>query len=192
MRTLNAHCEPREAWCGTSSSPKLERMSDRLFTRPARDDDAASLIALIGGVYAEYPGCVLDVEREEPDLLEIASAYARKGGAFWVTVSAATEGVIGCVGWAPSTASCLSGWVELRKLYVARSHRRRGVAASLCERVEAAARARAAGGVELWSDTRFLDAHRFYAGRGYEQQPGSRQLFDRSQSSEYQVRKPLR
>jgi putative acetyltransferase len=165
---------------------------DTLQTRPARDDDAAGLIALIGGIYAEYPGCVLDVEREEPDLLEIASAYARKRGAFWVTVDANDARLIGCVGWLPSAAPGLPGWVELRKLYVARTHRRRGLAGALCQRVEAAARAENAGGVELWSDTRFLDAHRFYAGRGYERQPGSRQLFDLSDSSEYHFLKALR
>jgi putative acetyltransferase len=167
-------------------------MPDTLQTRPARDDDAAPLIALIAGIYAEYPGCVLDVEREEPDLLAIASAYAQKRGAFWVTVDAADTALIGCVGWLPSAAPGLRGWVELRKLYVARRHRRRGVAGALCDRVDAAARAQGAGGVELWSDTRFLDAHRFYAGRGYERQPGSRQLFDLSASSEYHFIKALR
>jgi putative acetyltransferase len=135
---------------------------------------------------------VLDVEREEPDLLEIASAYARKRGAFWVTVDAADTMLIGCVGWLPSAAPGLTGWVELRKLYVSRSHRRRGVAGALCYRVEAAARAQGAGGVELWSDTRFLDAHRFYASRGYERQPGSRELFDLSRSREYHFEKAFR
>jgi putative acetyltransferase len=166
-------------------------MSDGLLTRAARDEDAVALIALIGGVYAEYPGCVLDVEHEERDLLEIASAYARRGGEFWVSVDEASAGLVACVGWLPSSASEMSGWVELRKLYVVRSHRRRGLAGALCSRVEAAARARGAAGIELWSDTRFLDAHRFYAGRGFRKQPGVRQLFDRSQSSEYHFVKPL-
>jgi putative acetyltransferase len=167
-------------------------MDDRLLTRPAHDADAAALIALIGEVYAEYPGCVLDVEREEPDLLEIASASARKRGDFWVTIDVASAALIGCVGWLPSAGdSEPRGWVQLRKLYAARSHRRRGLASALCAKVEAAARERGAAGVELWSDTRFLDAHRFYAARGYARQPGSRQLFDLSQSYEYHFLKPL-
>jgi len=40
-------------------------MAAALVTRPARDTDRDGLIALIGSAYAEYPGCVLDVEREE-------------------------------------------------------------------------------------------------------------------------------
>jgi putative acetyltransferase len=161
-------------------------MANDLLTRPADDADAAGLIALIGAVYAEYPGCVLDVEREEPDLLEIASASARKGGAFWVTIDLESAALVGCVGWLPGAADPeRRGWVELRKLYVARSHRRRGLASALCAKVEAVAREREAVGVELWSDTRFLDAHRFYSGRGYARQPGYRELFDLSQSREY-------
>jgi putative acetyltransferase len=167
-------------------------MADGLLTRSAHDADATALIALIGGVYAEYPGCVLDVEREEPDLLEIASASARKGGAFWVTIDIDSATLVGCVGWLPSAAdSMLRGWVQLRKLYVARTHRRRGLAGALCTRVEAMARERGAAGVELWSDTRFLDAHRFYAARGYARQPGSRELSDLSRSREYHFLKPL-
>jgi putative acetyltransferase len=164
-------------------------MSPGLLTRAARDDDAAGLIELIGSTYAEYPGCVLDVDGEEPDLRAIASAYATKGGSFWVSIDEASGALVGCVGWLPSAAPEMSGWVELRKLYVARTHRRRGLASALCARVEAAARERGAAGVELWSDTRFLDAHRFYANRGYRQQPGSRQLFDLSRSSEYHFEK---
>lgn len=143
------------------------------------------MITLIGDVYAEYPGCILDVDREEPDLRAIASAYAAKGGQFWVAVHGADERVVGCIGWSPSSDGSRPGWLELRKLYVARSCRRRGLAGALCERVEAAARARSALGIELWSDTRFQDAHRFYPRRGYERQSDVRQLADLSQSSEY-------
>jgi putative acetyltransferase len=160
--------------------------------RAARDSDAGGLIALIGDVYAEYPGCILDVDREEPDLCAISSAYAEKGGQFWVALDGVVdERVVGCIGWSPSRDSSRPGWLELRKLYVARSHRRRGLASALCERVEGAARARSAPGIELWSDTRFEDAHRFYAQRGYEQQSAVRQLFDLSQSSEYYFMRQL-
>jgi putative acetyltransferase len=164
---------------------------DGLSLRPARDADADALIALIGGAYAEYPGCVLDVDGEEPDLRAIASAYARKGGGFWVAIDETTGALVGSAGWLPSAAAERPGWVELRKLYVARAQRRRGLASLLCARVEALARERGAPGVELWSDTRFLDAHGFYAGRGYRQLPGFRQLFDLSQSSEYHFILPL-
>ena len=165
-------------------------MTDALLTRPARDDDGAGLIQLIGGVFAEYPGCVLDVEREERDLLAIASAYGNRRGEFWVTLDPATGALIASVGWLPSTAPGHSQWLELRKLYVARRHRRRGLGSQLITRVESAAREQGAPGVELWSDTRFHDAHRLYARHGY-QQGAQRELFDLSNSVEYHFQKSL-
>lgn len=182
----------------------MPAVPDSLLTRPARDDDRDGLIQLIGKTYAEYPGCVLDVEREEPDLLGIASAYARYGGAFWVITAPAPEAapamaeasataagvIVACVGWLPSSRAERSGWVELRKLYVARDYRRRGLASALVGRVESAARERGAPGVELWSDTRFLDAHRLYARHGY-RQGAQRELFDVSRSVEYHFEKRL-
>jgi putative acetyltransferase len=171
--------------------PELHTMPAAPRIRAARDSDASGLISLIGDVYAEYPGCILDVDREEPDLRAVCSAYAAKGGQFWVAVDGTDERVVGCVGWSPSSDRSRPGWLELRKLYVARSYRRRGLASALCEHVEAAAHARSAPGIELWSDTRFEGAHRFYAQRGYERQAAVRQLFDLSQSSEYQFLRRL-
>lgn len=165
-------------------------MTTSLQIRAARDTDATGLIELIGSAYAEYPGCVLDVDREEPDLRAIASAYTRKGGGFWVTIEPQSGALVGSAGWLPSAT--YAGWIELRKLYVARAQRRRGLASELCARVEHVARERGAVGISLWSDTRFLDAHRFYAVRGYQKQPETRELHDLSLSVEYRFTKRLR
>ena len=196
--------------------------------RDARDDDADQLIALIGGVFAEYPGCILDVDGEIPELRAIATAFRDQGGRFWVAEDAAR--VVACVGykpklsgvappegrvggaapsWAAGPAGGVGGaapsWaagpagpftgpavpVELCKLYVAREGRRRGLGSALCGLVEKEARARNAAYVELWSDTRFLDAHRLYEGRGYVRGPEIRPLHDRSNSLEYHFRLDL-
>lgn len=39
-----------------------------LVIRDGRDSDSEQLITLIESVYAEYPGCVLDVDGEAPHL----------------------------------------------------------------------------------------------------------------------------
>jgi putative acetyltransferase len=57
-------------------------------------------------------------------------------------------------------------------------------------RAEAHARGKGASRIVLWSDTRFLTAHRLYRRLGYAQQ-GSRQLADISQSAEYGFEKAL-
>ncbi len=154
--------------------------------REARDSDAGALIALIAAVYDEYPGCVLDVDDEAPELLAIRSHFRQLGGRFWVAEQNAS--LVGSVGFVPLAEA---DGVELRKLYVAQSARRRGLGASLCERVEAAARARGARFVELWSDTRFEDAHRLYARLSYLRGAHTRALHDRSASIEYYFKKQL-
>ena len=154
--------------------------------RDARDGDAAELIELIGSVYAEYPGLVLDVDGEEPELRSIASSFASRGGRFWVSERAGR--VVGCVGFVPGPAA---GGLELRKLYVHRRARRAGLGSRLCERVEGEALRRGSRFVELWSDTRFEDAHRLYAKRGYERGGKARELRDLSRSVEYYFRKQL-
>ena len=158
-------------------------MRDGLIIRDGRDDDSAEMIALIGAVYAEYPGCILDVEREEPMLLAPASRLAEVGGRFWVAEDA--RGVVGCAGFKPRPDHA-----ELVKLYVAKRTRGRGLAARLVAVVESAV-SPAFASIELWTDARFLDAHRFYERLGFRRSFGSRILDDISRSTEYHYSKAL-
>jgi putative acetyltransferase len=155
--------------------------------RDGRDDDAWDLVGLVAGCWSEYPGCILDVHGEEPELLAIASAYKRKGGRFWV---AEGEGrVIASIGFAPAPTE---GGVILQKLYVARSARRQGLGHRLVDVVEAEAADRGSARVELWTDTRFEPAHRLYERLGYVRNGSTRELGDLSHSVEYHYLKVLR
>jgi GNAT superfamily N-acetyltransferase len=156
---------------------------DGLVLRDARDDDCERLIALIGAVYAEYPGCILDVDGEAPHLRRPASAFTSWGGQLWVVESAGA--VVACAGFVDHGRS-----VELKHLYVARAARRRGLGAHLTGLAEAAGRARGRRRIELWTDTRFTDAHRLYERLGYVR-GGTRSLHDVSRSLEHHYRKPL-
>jgi putative acetyltransferase len=148
--------------------------------RPATDTDAAGVIDLIARVFAEYPGCVLDVDREEPELRTPASSFDR----FWVVEE---EGaVVACIACALHADD-----VELEKLYVDRPARGRGLARRLVALVEQAAREHGAGLIELWSDTRFTDAHAMYEHLGYERTGRTRDLHDLSNTSEYHFVKRL-
>lgn len=149
--------------------------------RPARDSDSAALIALIGGCFAEYPGCVLDVDGEEPWLRAPASAYAEMGGRLWV--ASVGETVVGCIGLRPGGV--------LKSLYVAGSARRRGLGSRLVGIVERAAREAGERRILLWSDTRFTDAHRLYERLGYRRTGRSRELHDLSASTEYEFCREL-
>src|SRR3546814_15801546 len=91
----------------------------RVAIREARDSDADGMIALIGACWAEYPGCILDVDGEVPELRAIASAFARRGGRFWV--GEARGRIVASVGVAP-----VPGGVERCKPCVDRAHRPSG------------------------------------------------------------------
>ena len=158
----------------------------QLKIRDARDDDAERLIDLIEACYSEYPGCVLAVDAEAPELRAIASSHAQSRGRFWV---AERNGrLVGCAGLVPTEQG---GAVEMKKLYVAREWRQNGLGARLCSLVEVEAMSRGEATVELWSDTRFKDAHRLYERRGYARGPKKRRLHDASKSVEFYYRKEL-
>lgn len=157
--------------------------------RPVRDDDAARLAALIGGVFAEYPGCVLDLDGVDADLRHKATEVAAHGGEFWV-LERDDDRLDACIGYVPCEVDGAAG-IELTRLYVAAVARRRGLGRALVERVEAAARTRGASIVELWSDSRFADAHRLYDRLGYARTRETRQLDDPSQTTELRFVKHL-
>ncbi len=154
--------------------------------RDARDDDAEALIAMIGACYGEHPGCILDVDGESPELRAIASHFARLGGRFWV---AGENGrLVGSAGVAPGAEP---NTMELHRLYVDRSQRRRGLATRLVVLIEDEARERGATRLDLFTDTRFTAAHRLYERLGFVRAPGTRTLDDRSRSVEYRFFKVL-
>ncbi len=154
--------------------------------RPGVDEDSWELIALIGACWSEYPGCVMDIHGEYPELLAPASLYRDTGGDLLVATDPCGT-VVGTVAWRPSRP----GVVELERLYVHRRWRRRGLAAQLAGMVEDAAAGAGARTVELWSDSRFADAHRFYERRGYTRAGPNRELHDLSHTSERHYRKVL-
>lgn len=148
--------------------------------RPAADADSAALIELIGACFADYPGCVLEVDAEEPWLREPATAYAREGGR--LTVATSDGQVVACAGYRHG---------QVKNVYVAASARRAGLGSRLVRTVEDAARAAGANRIELWTDTRFLDAHRMYERLGYRRTGRTRELHDLSDTVEYHFEKTL-
>lgn len=153
--------------------------------RPGRDDDADGFIALISACWAEYPGCVMDMDRENQEFFALATHYATKGGALWVAEEAGK--IIGMAGIAQLENKT---W-ELGKFYVDAAHRGTGLAQSLLTTAETHARTAGADEIKLWSDTRFDRAHSFYEKRGYVRNGPIRVLNDLSNSLEFAYTKPI-
>lgn len=164
----------------------IEMRKELPRVRPVADTDSESLIALIGGIWAEYPGCVLDVDAEEPWMRAPATAFVASGGRCWVaTVDSAVVAVVGV-----RPASEPGTW-ELKSLYVAAAARRSGLGAALTDLAEAQAIERGGARMLLWSDTRFIDAHRLYTRLGYRATGRTRDLHDLSNTTEYEFVKEL-
>jgi putative acetyltransferase len=147
--------------------------------RPVEDDDRDALIALVGAAYDEHPGCVLDLPGVDADLCAPATTAATRDGPWWVVTDG--DEVVASVGAGPLQGSS----IELKRLYVAASHRRRGLAEVLVGVVERHAAALGASTVELWSDSRFAAAHRLYGRLGYLDSGQRRELHDPSETTEH-------
>lgn len=154
--------------------------------RPARDADSADAAELIARIWADYPNCRFDPD-EERDLAAVETTYSAKGGAFWVARGADGR-LVGTVAIAPTPHAT---GIVLHRLYVDRTARRVRLGSTLLALAESQARVRKAGFMEFWSDTRFHEAHAFYARHGYVQLDGERALRDASDSYEFHFRKLL-
>jgi len=149
--------------------------------RPARDEDSAAIVALVAAAYADYPGCILLVDEEEPELRRPGSAYAPPGG-WWVVEQGGR--IVASVGFSFGTR-------ELKKLYVARAARGQGLGARLTGYVETLAKQAGVTELRLWTDSRFVEAHRLYERLGWHRQPMTRMLADASWTTEFEYRKRL-
>lgn len=151
--------------------------------RAGRDEDADGFIALIGACWAEYPGCVMDVDGEVPELRALATYIAGKRGALWV--AEADGRIVGMVATYPEAPAT---WA-ISRMYVERAHRGTGLAQRLLDTAEHHAITAGATRLALWSDTRFERAHRFYERRGYARSDGTRELHDLSNTTEFHFMK---
>ncbi len=153
--------------------------------REGRDDDAEGFIALIGTCWAEYPGCILDVDGEVPELRALATWFRDQGGKLW---AAEQEGrLVGMVGTRPLKED--EAW-EICRMYVDAAARGSGLATALLDTAETHARASGAERMVLWTDTRFTRAHGFYEKLGYVRHGSIRILDDISHSLEFRYAKP--
>lgn len=161
-------------------------MTDDIQIRPVQDNDSDAVIALIDLCWSAYPGVILNVDLEEPGLRHPATHFSERDGQMWTAWDGKSLG--GVVGY---TLGAAGADAELLKLYVHPDQRRSGLGRRLTMLVEQTVRERGARTLELWSDTRFETAHRFYRSLGYSQTGEKRALNDISNSFEYRFLKTL-
>jgi putative acetyltransferase len=153
--------------------------------RPATDHDGRAIGELIASVFADYDNCRF-LWSEFPELNCVATHYARHDGVIWLVEDGGR-----CVGSLAVFRSAAPATFELSKVYLRRSVRGRGIAQQLLSMAFDHARERGAGRMELFTDTRFIEGHRFYERTGFDRLPGERYLPDASDTWEYHYARDL-
>jgi putative acetyltransferase len=151
---------------------------------PATRADAPGVIDLIGRVFAEY-GWIWDPAVEVSDLLRWTPHYEPPHGAFFVI---RRDGVVvGSAGVDRVDAAT----AELHRLYLDPTVRGRGLGDALVGTILAWCRGERLPRLVLWSDTRFVHAHRLYLRHGF-RQTGARELpEDVNQTREYRFERDV-
>lgn len=151
-------------------------MTDPTFEpRLVSETDVPQILALVSQVYAEY-GQRLNTE-EEPWWLTPGTYFREHGGEFWVIEA---EGAVR----ATAAVKLEGDHGELKCVYVHRYCRRRGWGRRLTELAMDHARRAGMRRFVLWSDTRFLEAHRLYERMGF-RRTGFRELHDSNDTKEH-------
>ena len=117
--------------------------------------------ALVFGVLAEYH-LAADPGATDRDLFDIEASYAGRGGCFEVLVDE-TGRVIGAYGLYPLR----EGTCELRKMYLARSFRGRGLGKAILKRAIEQARSLGFGRIELETARVLTEAIAIYKSFGF-------------------------
>jgi putative acetyltransferase len=128
--------------------------------RAATNADGPAVRALVFIVLAEY-GLFPDPAATDADLDDLEACYWASGGSFSVLVSA--DQVVGCVGIVPVEA----GVCELRKMYLSRCHRGRGLGRALLDHALAEARRRGFARVRLETASVLQEAIALYVRNGF-------------------------
>ncbi len=153
--------------------------------RPVRNKDADGLFGLIERCFAEYDGVFVERDGLDADLKMYATFLENIAGEGYVIDD--KDQIVALVSCAPLDERRY----QLKRLYLDRSLRGKGLSQKMLALVEARAVAAGAASLELWSDTRFKRAHRFYEREGFVRQQQTRDLNDISNTTEYQFIKPL-
>ena len=131
------------------------------FVRRYRPEDHPAIVNIIKSIYDDY-NYTMDFEQFDHDLADIEETYQDAGGEFWVIDDGGE--ISGAIGVLPLDGETC----ELKRLYVDKGKRGRGLGSTLIKTVISWARDKGYPGVVLWSDVLFENAHHLYSKHGFE------------------------
>lgn len=165
-------------------------MNALIEIRPATNADGDCVGRIIAAAFSEYEGCYYDRVLEFPELDRLHDHFQALGGMCWVACHKST--VIGSAAITPMKRpiGVAAPAMELTKVYLDRRFRGAGIADRLVDTACTHAMNQGAAAVELWTDTRFTAAHRFYARLGFTFTGWARAIDDISDTAEFHFRRP--
>jgi putative acetyltransferase len=129
--------------------------------RVAKNADCPQIWSLISSILSEYR-IATDLATTDKDLLDIEENYVNNGGAFFVLLE--DENIIGTVALIRDSESTC----ELCRMYLAATHRRRGLGRVLLNKVLSEARQREFSEVRLETAAVLVQAIALYRSVGFE------------------------
>ena len=149
---------------GNKRPAAMESVQDAyggMTIRPATNADADAVRAILFTVLEEY-GLLAEHEGVDADLNDIEGNYIRGGGLFEVLVDR-TGTVVGMAGLYPRG----KGIAELRKMYLQKSARGRGLGKMLLARLLSRARELGFSRIELETSSKLVEAIGLYKSFGF-------------------------
>jgi len=174
----------------------------QLTIREATNDDIEDVVRVIRTVYDEY-SFSWEEDGYHADLYDLEKAYRDAGDTFYIAeldgkiVGTAALELFARIEGEEGTIVPLKGYqriagidCSIERLYVHPDGRRNGVGRALFDRVINDAKAKGRTTMEIWSDKKFVDAHRLYERMGAKV-VGERLCDDPEQSPEWGLLLPL-
>ena len=137
--------------------------------RPFRPEDKPGVVAIITSVYDDL-NYTIEFGEFDADLVDVQSTYQDAGGEFWV----ADDG--GIIAGSIGVLLREGDECELKRLYIGKSYRRRGLATRLLATARGWSIAHGFRRMCLWSDVLLTAAHALYVKTGFKPGPETRAI----------------
>lgn len=160
---------------------KTKIKGQSFILRPAQPPDLPVISDIISSVFDEYGWTFVEID-ELPDLVFFESHYADPNRAVLLALTNEDDHVIGSIALKNGGRG-----PYLSRVYLRAEYRGFGLGKWMTSHVLEMAKSRGFNSAHLWTDTRFLDAHRMYERLGFRMTGELRSLHDVNRSFEFKM-----